>query len=114
MAHPVVEFLWWEGCPSSDEALAELREEMAALGLDPQTVQVRQVSTEADAKREGFIGSPTVRVDGRDVQPPGEEPVGLTCRIYRLRDGRVSALPDRAHVRAGLVAAMHRGNDERR
>ena len=109
-----MEFLWWKGCPSSEEALAELREEMAALGLDPQTVQVREVSNDADAKREEFVGSPTIRVDGRDVQPPGEEPVGLTCRVYRLRDGRVSALPDRADVRAGLVAAMHGGDDEGR
>jgi hypothetical protein len=110
---PVVEFLWWEGCPSSDEALAELREEMEALGFDPRAVEVRQVSSDADAHREEFVGSPTIRVEGRDIQPPGDEPVGLTCRVYRLRDGRVSALPDREDVRAGLVAAMEGDDDDR-
>jgi hypothetical protein len=111
MTEPLVEFLWWEGCPSSDEALAELREEMATVGLDPERVVVREVSTDAEAQREEFVGSPTIRVDGRDIQAPGDNPIGLTCRVYRLRDGRVAALPDRDDVRAGLVAAME-GDDD--
>ena len=57
---------------------------------------MREVRTDADAGRERFVGSPTIRVDGRDVQPPDGEPAGLTCRVYRLRDGRISPLPDRA------------------
>jgi hypothetical protein len=101
---PVVEFLWWRGCPSWEVALAELREEMRSLGLDPESVRVREIDTDEDASRAGFVGSPTIRVDGRDVQDPGSEPAGLTCRVYRLRDGRISALPDRADVRAALAA----------
>jgi hypothetical protein len=103
---PKVEFLWWEGCPSWEQGLAELREEMAVVGLDPATVEVREIDTEADAQREEFVGSPTIRVDGRDVQPTGDEPAGLTCRIYRLRDGRISALPDREDVREALATAL--------
>jgi hypothetical protein len=108
-----VEFLWWEGCPSWERALAELREEMAALGLDPKAVELRHVDTESDAEREGFVGSPTIRVDGRDIDPPADEPAGLTCRVYRLRDGRISALPDREGVREALAAAIDGGDDER-
>ena len=52
------------------------------------------------------MGSPTIRVNGRDLQPPGDEPVGLTCRVYRLRDGRISPLPDRAEVREALAGAI--------
>ena len=106
---PRVEFLWWEGCPSHERALAELREAMVELGLDPQAVEVRQVDTEAAAGGEGFVGSPTIRVDGEDVQPPAGEPVGLTCRIYRLRDGRTSPTPDPADLRDALMAATQNG-----
>jgi hypothetical protein len=102
---PTVELLWWRGCPSWERALAELREEMAAAGLEPQSLVVREVRTDAEASREGFVGSPTIRVDGEDVQPPIDEPVGLTCRVYRHRDGRVSPLPDRADIAAALVEA---------
>ena len=108
MDAPVVEFLWWRGCPSWEEALVELRDEMRAVGFDPEGVRVHEVTGEAEAEREGFVGSPTIRVGGRDVQDPGGEPVGLSCRVYRLRDGRISALPDRADVRAALLAARDR------
>ena len=108
---PTVQFLWWEGCPSWDRALAILREEMSAQGLDPDSVEVREVCTDADADREEFVGSPTIRVDGRDVQPPGDEPVGLTCRVYRLRNGRISALPDRDDLRETLSKAIDGGNE---
>ncbi len=102
---PNVELLWWSGCPSWERALAELREEMEAVGLDPGSLEVREVATDDAAEREGFIGSPTIRVDGRDLQSPGGEPAGLTCRVYRLRDGRYSPLPDRADLREVLTAA---------
>jgi len=108
MGAPAVEFLWWRGCPSWEEALAELREEVLALGIDPDAIRVREVDTDQEAESEGFAGSPTIRVDGRDVQDPGDQPAGLTCRVYRLRDGRISALPDRADVREALAAARER------
>jgi hypothetical protein len=102
---PRVELLWWSGCPSWQRALAELGEEMRALGLDPASVEVREVATDGEAERQEFVGSPTIRIDGRDVQP-ADEPAGLTCRIYRLRDGRVSPLPDRADVSNALATSL--------
>jgi hypothetical protein len=111
MRSPSVELMWWQGCPSTRDAVAMLREEMDALGLDPAAIEVREVATEADAEREGFPGSPTIRVDGRDVQPPSDEPIGLSCRVYRLADGGISPLPDRAEVRQTLVSAMEGGDD---
>ena len=102
---PRVEFLFWSGCPSHPQALAELQEEMEAAGLDPSTIEVRAVETDEAAAREGFPGSPTIRVDGMDVVAPDGLPYALTCRVYRLRDGRVSAVPDRQDVRDALRAA---------
>ena len=108
--NPRVEFLWWEGCPSHERALAELREAMRAVGLDPERVEVRHVGSEEEAAAAGFVGSPTIRIDGHDLLPPPDgEPVGLTCRVYRLRDGRVSPTPDPAVVRDALTAATKAG-----
>jgi hypothetical protein len=100
-----VELLFWEGCPSHPRALADLRSAMSDLGLDPEEVVVREIHTEADAQRERFVGSPTIRIDGVDVQPPGEEPFGLTCRVYHRRDGRISPTPDPRDVRDALLAS---------
>jgi hypothetical protein len=102
-----VELLWWEGCPSHTAALADLRAAMAELGLDPAAVDVREIVTDAQAGEAGFPGSPTIRIDGADVQAPeGGDAPGLTCRIYRLRDGRVSPQPDPDDLRDALRAAM--------
>jgi hypothetical protein len=107
MSVPRVELLWWEGCPSHPQALADLRAAMSDVGLDPAAIDVREVATDEQAGAEGFPGSPTIRVEGRDVQPPGEgDPVALTCRVYRRRDGRISPTPDPEDVRAALRRGM--------
>jgi hypothetical protein len=104
--NPQIELLWWEGCPSWERAIAILREEAKAAGLDPGTIEVTEIETEQEAERAAFPGSPTIRIDGADFQPPGpEEPRGLTCRVYRLRDGRSSPLPDRQDLREALEKA---------
>lgn len=78
---------------------------MTDSGLDPESLQVVEIDTDEAAQREGFVGSPTIRVDGRDIQAPDElEPPGLTCRVYHLRDGRISPVPDPLDVREALAA----------
>lgn len=101
-----VELLFWNGCPSHPRALAELRAAMADLGLDPSAVAVHEIRTDEQAADGRFVGSPTIRIDGVDIQPPGEEPFGLACRVYHRRDGRVSPTPDPADVRDALQAAI--------
>ena len=109
VTQPRVELLYWDGCPSHPQALADLRAAMAETGLDPDSVLVREVDTDQGARHERFVGSPTIRIDGADIDPPPEaEPAGLTCRVYRLRDGRFSPVPDPAVLRAALTDAMTR------
>jgi hypothetical protein len=103
-----VEFLWWRGCPSWERALERLRAAMEGVGLDPGSIVVREVETGEDAEAEQFVGSPTIRVGGRDIQPPAEAAAGLTCRVYELRDGRISAIPDSADIREALIQGIER------
>ena len=97
-----VEVYWWKGCPSTPEVLELLDKVLAAKGLDAE-VELREVRTDEEAAELGFPGSPTIRVDGRDVDPAGAaaRPV-LTCRIYRLPDGRVSPVPSREQLEEAL------------
>jgi len=103
-----IELLFWAGCPSYPKALSDLRLALVESGLDPGCVIVSEVRHEGDAAAERFVGSPTIRIDGVDVQPPRDEPVGLTCRVYRRRDGRISPTPDPADLRDALHAASRR------
>ena len=72
---------------------------MAEEGLNPETIEMIEIIGEADAERERFVGSPTIRVAGVEVAPEPGEPAGLTCRVYRLRDGRSSPVPDPEDIR---------------
>jgi hypothetical protein len=106
---PQIQFLWWKECPSWERALAMLREEMEMAGVDPASIEVTEIDTEEDADHTEFPGSPTIRIDGSDFQPPDPEaPRGLTCRVYRRRDGRVSPLPDPEDLREALAKARDR------
>ena len=94
-----VELLWWEGCPSHPEALEDLERVLREEGVGAE-VELVEVESDEQAHRERFPGSPTVRLDGEDAIAPTEgEPFSLTCRIYHLRDGRVSATPDPEDLR---------------
>ena len=98
-----ITFLFWDGCPSHPKAIARLRKVQAELG-DETPIEQIEVATDEDAERLGFPGSPTILVNGVDVDPDGAEQIGaaLTCRVYRLEDGRISPLPSREMIRRAL------------
>ena len=106
----VVEFLYWDDCPSHEEAYERLTGVLAEEGVRTQ-VRRRLVSTDEQAAELGFPGSPTIRIAGRDLQPEvaSESPPGLTCRLYILEDGRPSPLPSREMIRRAVRAAAAGG-----
>lgn len=104
---PAVEIWAWSGCPSHEAAGEQVAEALGELGFGGVPVGLRWVETDEEAERLGFVGSPTVVVDGRDVLPPPPDTTpSLTCRIYHHRDGRVSPLPDPYDLRDALGSAL--------
>ena len=98
-----MELLFWEGCPSYPEAEALLADVLRGRGIDVR-IERRQVLTQQEAEELAFPGSPTIRIDGRDVDPQGASArPALTCRIYRLPDGRISPIPARETLEAALT-----------
>jgi hypothetical protein len=98
-----VELLYWEGCPSYPEARTLVETILRERGIDA-LVELREVRTRAEAQELRFPGSPTIRVGGTDVDPDGANgPPALSCRIYRLEDGRVSPIPTREQLEAALT-----------
>jgi hypothetical protein len=97
-----IEFLYWQECPSHPEAMELLHEVLAERGVETE-IEAREIRTQEEATANAFPGSPTIRVDGRDVDPAGAEaPPSLSCRIYRLTDGRVSPVPSRQQLEEAL------------
>lgn len=97
-----IELLYWDGCPSHPEARESLRALLDERGITDE-IQVREVRTDEEAAALGFPGSPTIRIDGRDVDSAGASaPPSLSCRIYHLPDGRVSPVPSREQLEEAL------------
>jgi hypothetical protein len=98
-----IELLYWEGCPSYPEARILLEQVLAERGLDGDYT-MREVKTQAEAEELRFPGSPTIRIDGRDVDPEGAQArPALTCRIYHLPDGSVSPIPSKRQLEEALT-----------
>ena len=97
-----IELFYWEGCPSYPEAKTLLEGVLERRGIDA-PIQMREVRTDEEAQALHFPGSPTIRIDGRDVDPAGADArPALNCRIYHLPDGRVSPVPTREQLEAAV------------
>ena len=93
-----IELLFWEGCPSYPEAKELLEQVLAERGIEV-PIQMREVRSQAEAVELAFPGSPTIRINGRDVDPAGAgSPAALACRVYRSPDGRTSPIPSRQQL----------------
>lgn len=100
-----VEILYFEGCPNHEPA-RELVERIAReLRLRP-SIELVEVPDEGAAARLRFLGSPTVRVAGHDVEPGADTRTdfALCCRIYRIERGSAGR-PDERWIREALLAA---------
>ncbi|SRR5260370_11063614 len=98
----VVEILYFEGCPHYEGARKLVERVSGKLGLSPEIRLVHVPDVDA-AARLRFLGSPTVRVNGRDVEPGADERdvFAFGCRVYDAGAG----VPDVRLVRDALVAA---------
>jgi hypothetical protein len=99
---PRVEVLVFDGCPNVNEAIRRVH---VALGGDhgASAVRIVRVESAADAARLAFLGSPTVRVDGVDVEPGADRRTdfGLQCRVYSV-GGRMDGAPAIEWISAAL------------
>ncbi len=102
-----LEVLYFDGCPGYERLMPELREQAAAIGAD---LVVQRIEDSAQAVALRFLGSPSVRVDGLDVEPGAEDRVdyGLKCRLYRTDAGQ-SATPPSEWIERALHAS---GSDD--
>jgi hypothetical protein len=105
---PLVEVLHVPDCPHYRGALALVEQVLAELGIDAE-LRTNLIGDQAAAERTGFPGSPTIRVDGCDVEPGTEPPASyaLACRLYRHEHGPAGQ-PAENWIRDALWAAAGR------
>jgi hypothetical protein len=106
---PVIEVLYVQDCPHYRETLALVDRVQGELGIDAE-LRTSLIADQTAAEQTRFPGSPTVRVDGRDVEP-GSEPATeyiVGCRLYRL-EHRFAGQPEERWIRQALLRAAGPG-----
>lgn len=101
----LVEILYFDGCPNYHPAIALVERVSNELGIEPE-VRLVNVPDAQTAAKTHFLGSPTIRVAGRDVDPRTQErsDYQLACRVFQTDAGLVGQ-PDERWVRDALLRA---------
>ncbi|MFR9777253.1 thioredoxin family protein [Micromonospora sp. MS34] len=91
----MIEVLYFDGCPNHEGLEEHLRSLLAVAGFDT-PITSRRIDSDEQAQREHFVGSPTIRINGVDVDPTlsGREDYGLMCRVYQTEHGLRGTPPD--------------------
>ena len=99
-----IELLYFDGCPSYRTLLPRLERLLGDAGVRD-GVELRRVDSEQQATDERFLGSPTVRVNGADVEAGADARTdfGMKCRLYRGASGHSPIPPDK-----WIVASLRR------
>jgi len=94
-----IDILYFEGCPNHAPTVARVKQIAAEMGLTVPVTEV-QITTPEEAQQRRFLGSPTVLVNGVDIDPDARQEAryGLSCRVYP----GVAGLPPDDMIRAAL------------
>jgi len=100
-----IEVLYFDGCPNYEPALERVRALLMEEGVSAQVSEVH-VPDEAGARAVGFLGSPSIRVNGLDVEPAARSAreFGMMCRTYFV-GGQREGLPSSEMIRRALREA---------
>jgi copper chaperone CopZ len=100
-----IEVLYFEGCPNHQPAVERIQEVLKEESIPAEVLQI-DVQNAAVAREIGFLGSPSIRVNGLDVEPAARSArdYGMMCRTYVVDDRR-EGLPPREMVRQAIKDA---------
>jgi hypothetical protein len=105
---PLVELLTFAGCPNRDAAITLIQRVRQQLGSNTE-VRVIEVPDQQAAQRSRFLGSPTIRVDGHDIEPGADrrDDYVHACRLYK-GEHSLRGLPEEDWLRQALLTAETR------
>ncbi|HHV75078.1 MULTISPECIES: DF family (seleno)protein [Thermoanaerobacterium] len=100
-----ISFLYFEGCPNSDSALKLLKEVLSEKNIKDD-VDIIKIESQEDAYRYNFLGSPSIHINGEDIEKErrNDEPL-YGCRVYKV-NGRNSGVPPKEMISKAIDEAL--------
>ena len=101
-----IEVLYFDECPNHEPAVERVREVLREEGISGEVSEVN-VPDDATARALGFLGSPSIRINGQDIEPDARssKQCGMMCRTY-MEGGKRQGLPSREMIRTALREAV--------
>jgi len=99
----LIQVLYFDGCPSYRPAVEAIRSILSERSIDAELNLIR-VSTQQEAQLWRFLGSPTIRINGEDIEG-GADPGGeysLRCRLYSVH-GKPRGWPPREQLERAIL-----------
>jgi hypothetical protein len=96
----MIEFLYFEGCPSYEETLRNLKEILAEENIDA-NLNLIAIRSPEESESKGFYGSPSIRIDGIDLEAMTGK-YSYSCRIYKI-EGQTTGVPTKEYIRKRLL-----------
>lgn len=81
-----INLLYFDGCPSWQNALANLKSVLQEERLNI-SINLIEVNSDQKATEEKFLGSPSFQVDGEDFWPENRQSYSMNCRVYKTTEG---------------------------
>ena len=105
-----IELLYFQGCPNHLPAMEMLREVLDLLCREDQIHQV-EVRTQAEAEAIRFLGSPSIRINGSDIEPWActAKDFSVSCRTY-LDGAQRGGVPSRELLRRAIMEGICEGS----
>ncbi len=100
-----VELLYFDGCPSHEKAVESLKDVLEETGIEAEIERINVVDDDM-AVEQKFFGSPSIRINGVDVDPVARESTAYSrkCRIYNTDEG-ILGWPTKRMIRSAIEEA---------
>lgn len=97
-----IEFLYFDGCPNHVRALSHLKESLDELRVDTD-IEVIEIKDNSEAVEKQFLGSPSIRINGKDIEIDENESTEYSMRCRRYRYGQnILGYPPKAMILKAL------------
>lgn len=106
-----ITLLYFDGCPSWHNALANIQTVIKEEGLEL-SVKLVEVKSEQEAAGAKFLGSPSFQFNGQDLWPEKRPSYSMNCRIYRTTEG-LKGWPTVEMLRQKLIVERNNKDQEK-
>lgn len=101
-----IEFLYFDGCPNHERALTNLKEVLSDAGIKDD-IQIINIQQPEDVTNQHFLGSPSIRINGKDLEITENESTEYSMRCRRYKNGNVmEGFPSKELIKVNLSTSQ--------